>query len=100
MDLGVNRSNYQAPDYLSGFGGLHGRGFWGPKEMTQEEKDCLVAFANKHIIRRRTGREDVGGNVKGDDASETARGEGDAGGDDVKIDDSSKRPALDKDASC
>ena len=90
MDLSVNRDNYQAPDYLFGFGGSQGGGFWGPKEMTQEEKDCLIAFANKNIIRRRGEHGAISDNMKVNDASETAvRGKRNARGDDVKIDSSS-----------
>ena len=101
IDLSVNRANYQAPDYLFGFGGSHGGGLWGPKESTQEEIDGLISFANKYIIRGRGERGYVGENVQEDGASKgAARGERDAGDDDVKIDDLSKRAALEKDANC
>jgi hypothetical protein len=101
IDLSDNRANNQAPDYLFGFGGSHGGGLWGPKESTQEEIDGLISFANKYIIRGRGERGSVGGNVQEDGASKgAARGERDVGDDDVKIDDSSKRAALEKDANC
>ena len=101
IDLSVDCANYQAPDYLFGFGGSHGGGLWGPKESTQEEIDGLISFANKYIIRGRGERGYVGENVQEDCASKgAARGERDAGDDDVKIDDLSKRAALEKDANC
>jgi hypothetical protein len=87
MDLSVNRASYQTPYFHFGFCGAHGGGFFGPKEMPQEDKDCLVAFANKYIIRGRGERGAGSDNVKDDDASKTAaRGKCDAGDDDVKDD--------------
>jgi hypothetical protein len=101
IDLSDNRANYRAPDYLFGFGGSHVGGLWGPKESTQEEIDGLISFANKYIIQGRGERGSVGGNVQEDGALKgAARGQRDSGDDDVKIDDSSKRAALEKDANC
>ncbi len=72
IDLSVDRANYQAPDYLFGYGGSHGGKLWGPKESSQEEIDGLISFANKYIIRGRGECGSVGENVQEDGASKGA----------------------------